>query len=105
MFTYTRVSRSLRLWNVMTPTISGPPVLRQTMRSFGVCSTISASQERRTPQMFSCHMSVESSFCSTFSTRCMKFGNSSNCVYWSYATSIGTATSTNSWTGRRRPRP
>src|SRR5215218_5306184 len=35
----------------------------------------------------------------------MNLGNSSNCVHWWYATSTGTATSTQRCTGLRLPRP
>jgi len=78
-----RVSWSLRRWKVTMPIDIGPFLLRQTSRSHGICSTISASHERRTPQMFSCHISVASSRCSMRSTRCMNLGQSSNWVNWS----------------------
>ena len=78
---------------------------RHLMRSSGRCVSILASNSLVLPQIFVANETVHSSSCVTRVTRCMNVGQSSNCVHWLYAVSIGTATSTDCCTGIRRPFP
>src|SRR5438067_12255238 len=79
-----------------------PEVVFQAMRSFLRRSVILPSHCRLLNQIFSCQPTLSFPFRSTFSTRCMNFGNLSNSVQASYARSTGTATSVHRWIGSRR---
>src|SRR5918993_4899884 len=95
----TRVLASSSRWKVTTPAcLASPLVLVHATRSSGCCSVISASNSRFTPSMLVTQWVRLSSSWVIRSTPPMNWGKSSNCVHWSYATRIGTSTSTDSCT-------
>ena len=81
--TMTRELVSLSLWNVTTPALSLPSVLRQATRSSGCCSVISASHSWRVPPSSATQCRWRSSSWRISSTPFMNCGNSSNRVHWS----------------------
>src|SRR5205085_671342 len=90
--TSTRVRFASSLWKLITPECCVPLTDFQAMRSFLGRSVISPSHSRVLNQIFSRQWILFVSSFFTSRTRCMNFGNSSNCVHAWYALSTGTPT-------------